>query len=65
MNLVLDEFVGTLEKFAGNNDDRGSTITDFAILLLSKLHQNLTGRMLNVKKIENSSTIIGDSDVLY
>jgi hypothetical protein len=61
MNLVLHKLIGTLEELSGEDDDGGGTVTDFSVLNLRELDQDLSSGMLDLKQLEDGGTIIGDS----
>ena len=63
MNLVFDQVIGSLQKFSGQDDNRGSSITDFTILDLGKLNENFCGRMCHLELLENSGAIVSDGHV--
>jgi len=63
VNLVLDELVSAAEQLGGKDDDGGGTITDFTILDLGKLDEDLSGGVRNLKLLEDSGAIIGDGDI--
>lgn len=44
-------------------NDTSSTVSDLVILTLGKLYQQLRDLMLNSHLIEDSCTIVGDSDI--
>jgi hypothetical protein len=46
---VLHEFVGTAEQFGCDKDNRGGAVSNFLILLLSKVDENFTGWVLDIK----------------
>jgi hypothetical protein len=64
VDFVLDKFVGAFQQFSGNDNDRCSTVTDFAILLLSEFDKDLSGRVFDFKKLKDGSTIVTDGNVL-
>ena len=60
MNLVLDQFVGSLEELSGEDNDRGGAISDFTILDLGELDQNFGGGVGHFELLQDSGAIIGD-----
>jgi len=61
--MVLDELVGALEELSSEDNNRGGTISDFSVLDLGKFDENLGGGVGNLKLLENSGAIIGNSNI--
>jgi hypothetical protein len=63
MNVVLNEFISSLEELSGQDDDRGGTITDFSILDLGELDKNFGSWMCDLQLLQDCGAIVGDRDV--
>jgi hypothetical protein len=61
---VLHELVSSSQKLGGDQDNRGSAVTDLLVLLVRKVDEDLAGGVLDVEKAENRGTIVGDSNIL-
>lgn len=61
--MVLDELVGALEELSSEDNNRGGTISDFSVLDLGKFDEDLGGGVGNLKLLENSGAIIGNSNI--
>ena len=64
MYAILDELVGPTEQLGCNQDDRGSTITDFFVLLSGQVHKYLAGWVLHVQEGKYCSAVVGDCNIL-
>ena len=63
MDVVSDELVSSLEKLSSKDDNGGSSVTDFSVLDLGELNENLGGGMSDLKLLEDSGAIIGNGDI--
>ena len=63
MDLTLDEFVGSLEKLSGEDDDRGGSITDLSVLDLGKFNENFGGWVCYFKLLENCGAIVCNNNI--
>lgn len=61
VHSFFDESFAFFKKFAGQHADGGGSITDFVILRFSNINKSFSSWVNNIKKIENSSSIITDS----
>lgn len=58
VNLVFDEIVGPLEQFGGDDDDRGSAVADFLVLLLSKLDKNASSGVFDLEQPQDGCAVV-------
>jgi hypothetical protein len=63
VDLVLNKLIGTLEELSSEDDNGSSTITDFSVLDLRKLDEDLSSRVLDFELLEDGSTIVCDSNI--
>ncbi|KAH3660039.1 hypothetical protein OGAPHI_007244 [Ogataea philodendri] len=63
VDLIFHQLVGSLQEFGGNDHNRSGSVTDFTILLISQLHQNLSSRMLHVQKGQDGRAVVGNRDI--
>ena len=61
---MFDELVGFSEEFTGKDGDGSGTITDFLILSLGDVDQDLGGGVVDVDRSEDSGTIVSDGDLI-
>ena len=64
VNLVLDEIVRSLQEFGSDDDDRGSTISNFLVLLLSEFYEDPSRWVFNFDQLKNRSSVIRDCNIL-
>lgn len=64
MYAILHEFVCSSKEFCGNDDNGSCTITDFFILLLCEVDENLASRVFDVEEGENGCAIVCNCDIL-
>lgn len=60
VDFGLDELVCTTKELSGDYDNGCSAISDFLVLLLSKIHENAPCWMLNLEHRKNRRSIVGD-----
>jgi hypothetical protein len=63
VDLVLHKFVGSLQKLGGEDDDGGSTITNFSILDLGELNEHLSGGVSDFQLLKNCGAVICDGHI--
>jgi hypothetical protein len=63
MNVVLDEFISSLQELSSQNDDRCGTISDLSILNLRKFTEDFGGWMGDLQLLKDGGSIIGDGNV--
>lgn len=59
MDAVLHELVCPPEELCGNKDDRRGSVTDFLVLLLGKVDEDLSGGVFNVEQGEDGGAVVG------
>jgi hypothetical protein len=64
VDLVSDQLLRTSEKFRGDNDNRGGTITNLLVLQVSELDEDLGCRVLYLEQLEDGGTIVCDCHIL-
>ncbi len=64
VDFLLNELFGDTEEFSSENNNRRGTVSDFLILNLGDVDENLCCWVADVKRPENRCTIIRYSDVL-
>jgi len=65
MYPVLHQLVSSPKQLSGDQDDRCCAITNFLVLLMRKINQNLAGGVLNVEQAENGGAVVRYGDVLF
>jgi hypothetical protein len=65
VDLRLDELIRTTKELRSNNHHRRCAITNFLVLLLSKINKYTTSRVFNRQKGKDGGAVIGDGDFLY
>jgi hypothetical protein len=63
VDVLLDEFVGTLEELSGEDNNGSGTISDFSILDLGKLNENLGSGVSDLELLEDGGAIISNSNI--
>ena len=63
VNLVFDQVIGSLQKFGGEDHNRGSSVTYLTVLDLGKLDEDFCGGMCHLKLFENSGAIVSDRHI--
>jgi hypothetical protein len=63
VDVLLDEFVSSLEELSGEDDDGGGTISDFSILDLGEFDENLGSGVGNLELLEDSGAIISNGNI--
>lgn len=63
MNVVLDEFISSLQELSSQNNDRCGTISDLSILDLRKLTENFSSWMSDLQLLKDGGSIICDGNV--
>lgn len=61
--MLLHEFVSALEELSGEDNDGGGTISDFSVLDLGKLDENLGGGVGDLELLEDSGAIVGNGHI--
>ncbi len=64
VDLLLDEQIGVLEQLSGDYDHRCGAVTDLLVLQVGQVNQDLGGRVLNLKQLQNGRTVVCDRNVL-
>ena len=63
MNVLVEEFLRTLQEFAGDDHRGGGAVSDLVVLGLGHFHHHLGGRVLDIHLLENGDTVVGDDHV--
>jgi hypothetical protein len=63
VDVVLDEFVASLQELRGQDNNRGSSITNLSILNLRKFDEHFCRGMSDLQLFQNCGAIICDSDI--
>lgn len=63
MDVVLDEFIASLQQLSSKDDYRGSTISNLSVLNLRQLTEHFGGGMSDFKLFQNSGAIIGNGNI--
>ena len=64
VNSLMNELLALSQKLSGKDSDGSSSITDLLILGLGDIDQDFSGRVVNVDRLEDGSSIVGHSDGL-
>lgn len=64
VDLVLDEIVRALEELGGDEDDRGGSVSDLLVLLLSELNEDTASGVVDFDEVEDRGAIVRDRNVL-
>ena len=63
VNLVLHQLVGSLQELSGEDDNGGGSVTDFTVLDLGELAEDLGCGVGDLELLEDSGAIVGDGDI--
>ena len=64
VDLVAHKVVCVLEKFSGNDYDRGGAITDLLVLLLGEFDEDFGGWVLDLEESQDSGAVVGNCYIL-
>lgn len=59
----MDQFLSLSQQLSSKHCNSGGSISDFLILCLGDINQNLGGRVINMHGPEDGGSVIGDTDV--
>mmetsp|Transcript_46941 Transcript_46941/g.69472 ORF Transcript_46941/g.69472 Transcript_46941/m.69472 type:complete len:364 (-) Transcript_46941:114-1205(-) len=63
VNFLLHEFVSTLQQFGSKKHDRRGSITNFFVLAVRQLDQNLGCGVVHLQLLEDGGSVVGDCGV--
>ena len=63
VDVGVDQVEGLLEKFSGDDDGGGGSVSDLLVLGLCDLHEHLGRGVLDVHLLEDGHTVVGNDDV--
>lgn len=64
VNLILHKFIRVLQQFGSNDHHRSSAIANLLVLKLSQIYQHFRGRVFHLEQTKNSSSVVGDGNIL-
>ena len=64
VDLLVDELLGLAKQFSRQDSDSRRAITDLFVLGTRDVDEDLGGRVVDVDRLEDGCTIVGDGDLL-
>ncbi len=62
VDVLVEEFLGLREEFAGHDDRRGRAVAHFVFLGLGDLDNHVGGGVLDVHLVEDGDAVVRDDD---
>eukprot|EP00050_Salpingoeca_kvevrii_P010683 m.9769 g.9769 ORF g.9769 m.9769 type:complete len:527 (-) comp3015_c0_seq2:171-1751(-) len=63
MQTTVEKLLGHLKESASKDDDAGGAVTNLIVLALGKLDHELGNLVADIKVLEDSGAVVGDSDL--
>ena len=63
MQSHVDQFLSLSQQLSSKHCNSGGSVSDFLILCLGDVNQDLGGRVINMHGPEDGCSVVGDADV--